>query len=87
MGDDDPINPEVPDEGISQGHAHEMLTPLTVVRGYVQLARRYLSHRDGPKISQALASLDIADSHVAHLANAVRRRAMKPHQSEETAPE
>ena len=87
MADEVPTRLDVPDERISQEQAHEVLTPLTVARGYVQLARRHLLHRDGPRIDRALASLEVADSNITRLAKMVHRRAMKPLQDEGDAPE
>ena len=78
MGDQAPTKHNAAQVDNSQGHAHEVLTRLTVVRGRIQMARRHLMHRDGPEIGRALACLDIADSHVARAATVVHRRVKKP---------
>lgn len=64
-----------PGDALHPQHAHEILTPLTVAQGRLQLARRYLTHADGARVAEALESLALAERHVLDTAHAVRCRA------------
>ncbi len=77
---------EPPDEDRSD-HLHELLAPLTVVVGRLQLTRRHLTHRDGARVEQALESLRVAEHHAHHTARVVRHRAARRRGGEPEASE
>ncbi len=77
MSDDAPKTLRPAEVHFSQDLAHDVRIALTVDQAPIHMAHRQLSHRDGPRIGRALASSNIADSHVARAAKVVHHRVTK----------
>jgi len=71
---------------IPASHVHNLVTPLTVAKGRLQLVRRHLLHPGGSKIEAALRSLETAEWHIDHTARVIRTHA-EPEDRRDPPPE